>query len=89
MALRQREWAAKTRDKLFTILGPWCKYCGATENLQLDVIIPVGNDKHHREYDWSWRMSFYRAQHAKKNLQALCDKCNARKKNREEMECPF
>lgn len=82
MALRQRQWAERTREKIFDALGRFCNYCSTTKNLEFDVIIPADNGEHHREYDWSWRMSFYRKQLKANNLQVLCDKCNARKRNK-------
>lgn len=94
MAKRQREWARQTRDKLFDLLGRYCAKCSTDQKLEFDVIIPTGDDKHHRVMEWSWRMSFYRAQYDRGNLQVLCDRCNTRKSNQMELnpnliDCPF
>jgi 5-methylcytosine-specific restriction endonuclease McrA len=80
MGARQRDWAKRKRIVLLRILGGRCRYCGATELLELDCIVPQG-DRHHR-VDSSRRMSFYLAQFRQGNLQALCGSCNARKGDR-------
>lgn len=85
MGLRQRQWAERTRDAIFDILGRVCVDCGATEQLEFDCIIPQGN-KHHREMEWSWRMSFYRQQLANGNLAVRCQVCNGRKQAKEEYQ---
>lgn len=86
MGKRQREWARKTRDKLLTLLGNKCAKCSTTSELELDVIFPIAdNDKHHRKMDWSWRMSFYRKQYERGNLQVLCKKHNVSKSNKPEL----
>jgi len=89
MGARQKAWAERARDKLFDLLGRQCRWCGATEEtakLTFDVKLPTesgGHDGngHHRKMDWSWRMSFYRREHDRGNLQVLCDKCNSKKSN--------
>jgi len=81
MGLRQREWARKETKRLRSLLGGKCVQCGTTEELEFDVIIPVGNNDHHRRMEWSWRTSFYRKQHDKGNLQLLCQKHNTQKSN--------
>lgn len=80
MGLRQRRWARNVRDNLFVLLGGYCIDCGAIKELEFDVIDPVGSD-HHRKMEWSWRMSFYRKQHAMGNLALRCTHCNSRKGN--------
>lgn len=91
MGQRQIEWARKTRDKIFDKLGRKCKKCGATEELEFDVIVPIGDNdgngksKHHRVMNFSWRMSFYRKQLELNNLQILCTKCNSKKQNQLEL----
>jgi 5-methylcytosine-specific restriction endonuclease McrA len=84
--MRQRKWAASKRDELFLWLGGYCVDCGTTKDLEFDVIEPVNSD-HHRRYDWSWRMSFYRGQYRIGNLALRCTKCNSAKGNH--TECPF
>lgn len=85
MGQRQREWARKKRDWLFEQLGRKCKKCGSTTELEFDVIIPVGNDDHHRKKDWSARMSFYTKHFHHDNLQVLCTTCNSTKGNQLEL----
>lgn len=88
----QQAWARKTRDRLMEELGGECTECGTTEKLEFDCIVAQG-DKHHK-MEFSWRMSFYRKQHAEGNLQILCQSCNATKGNLEKAakhadEVPF
>lgn len=96
MAKRQKEWARRTRDHIFDQLGRQCVDCGSEDKLEFDVIIPVGNDRHHRAMDWSHRMSFYRHQLDQNNLAVRCKECNAKKKNKLVLQpelripdCPF
>ena len=82
MGKRQRAWAAQTREALFDKLGRWCRWCGTSENLTFDIITPTLEGRksdHHRRYDHSWRMSFYRRQLTAGNLQVLCARCNSAK----------
>lgn len=95
MGLRQRRWAKKERDRLLKVLGEKCALCGTTKDLEFDLIIPVGNDAHHRKMEWSWRISFYRKQHDFGNVQILCSHHNGKKKNNPHLtllpiiDCPF
>ena len=89
MGARQRDWARRTRDALLEKMGAFCCRCGAKEGdqdkygravkLTFDCIVATrdGNRGHHKRYDWSWRMSFYRRQFQEDNLQVLCDSCNS------------
>ena len=61
-------------------MGGKCTQCGSTEELTFDCINPQGSD-HHSAMDWSWRMSFYRAQFKQGNLQLLCHMCNSTKRD--------
>jgi 5-methylcytosine-specific restriction endonuclease McrA len=87
MALRQREWARRTRAALIVTLGSKCARCstaGSKRNaLELDCIAARGY-AHHR-MEWSQRISFYRREHREGNLQILCRRCNAVKGNADDM----
>jgi len=87
MARRQREWAAKVRDQLFDALGRVCTHCGSIKELEFDVITPIdsGHPNTHTKREWSWRMSFYRREHFKRNVQVLCRVCNSKKQNQLEL----
>lgn len=84
MGQHQTEWARRKRDELFLILGRKCARCPSEDKLHFDVIIPVGNDDHHRKYSWDQRMRFYWRQYEEDNFQILCERCNAIKGNRED-----
>jgi 5-methylcytosine-specific restriction endonuclease McrA len=85
MGARQREWARRWREKFLDFFDRRCAWCGAAESadvkLTLDVICPTDEHKqdHHRKMDWSHRMSYYRQQAARDNLQCLCVSCNSKK----------
>lgn len=64
--------------ELFQKLGTACVYCGTTEDLTFDLIIPSLDDKHHRMNPYD-RVLFYIQQDRQGNLQVLCDTCNSRK----------
>ncbi len=78
MAARQRAWARRWRDRLLVLLGNRCRQCRTRKDLEFDVIRPCDCGEHHRK-EWSWRISFYRAQYAAGNLQLLCSKHNSAK----------
>jgi 5-methylcytosine-specific restriction endonuclease McrA len=84
---RQKAWAREARRRLIETLGGVCAECGTTEKLELDCIIPQGDD--HHKFDQSARMCFYNAQHRAGNLQVLCDKHNNLKSLKEKPEQPF
>lgn len=79
MGQRQRDWARRTRDNLRTALGGKCSVCGSTDDLEFDVILPV--DQPHHRIEWSARMSFYRQQHARHNLDLKCSHHNGAKQD--------
>jgi 5-methylcytosine-specific restriction endonuclease McrA len=89
MAKRQMIWAGRLYEAILTVLGRKCRRCGSTHNLELDLIDPTADvgGKHHRQWNKSQRMTFYRRQLLKNNLQTLCGKCNTRK--RSEQPCLF
>lgn len=80
MARRQKDWAARAREKLMAELGGRCVECGSRRRLEFDCVTPMGGA--HHKYDPSWRMSFYRQQHKENNLQILCKPCNGLKSDR-------
>jgi len=84
MGKNQVVWARGVRETLLKLLGPVCVGCGATDNLEFDCIKPMGHE--HHKIGFTWRMSFYRQQHAAGNLQVLCQSCNARKSNKKPAE---
>jgi 5-methylcytosine-specific restriction endonuclease McrA len=78
MSASAKKWAIKARAELMAILGPVCAWCGATEDLTFDCVVPTGDDHHRGSTDQ--RMCFYRHQHFEHgNVQVLCDSCNAKK----------
>jgi hypothetical protein len=80
------DWARRRRDFIFDHLGRVCKNCKRTKKLEFDVIIPVGNDDHHRKMSWDQRMRFYTRHFERNNLQVLCEGCNRSKKDRMELQ---
>lgn len=94
MGLRQRQWARRKRLELRRLLGMRCAVCGSRDyrKLEFDVIVPIGNNDHHRKMEWSWRMSFYFQQYKRKNLQLLCGQskgsCHDKKTYKENYNMP-
>ena len=86
MAQRQREWAMKAAETLRGELGACCVKCGDPSELEFDCIRPMG-DRHHK-MEWSWRLSFYRAQAKAGNLQLLCERCHNKKSSLEHPNFP-
>lgn len=82
MGKKQKDWARRARSLLMWLLGDACATCGSTKNLEFDCIKPQG-DAHHK-YDTSHRMSFYRQQYDKGNLQIQCAKCHNKKTAKDE-----
>lgn len=93
MGLRQQKWAKRVKLKLRKLLGRQCKQCGKKRKLEFDVIHPNGDG--HGKIEWSWRMSYYRKQFDRNNLQLLCKKCNQKKSDNlvlihhQTVEAPF
>lgn len=77
MAKRQRIWAQNERARLVQLLGAKCNACGETEELEFDCREPRGRGHHGMSSDQ--RISFYRAEMRKGNIQLLCRVCNAKK----------
>jgi 5-methylcytosine-specific restriction endonuclease McrA len=94
MGLMQRQWARKQRLLLRRKLGMRCAHCGSRDcrKLEFDVIVPVNEAPDHKRREWSWRMSFYRAQDAAGNLQLLCGgsvgSCHNKKTSKENYAQP-
>lgn len=74
MSKQEKARGRRRRQALLDELGGKCVWCGTTEKLEFDCIIPQG-DKHHRK-DAAARMDFYYAQHRLKNIQILCSEDN-------------
>lgn len=83
MARRQKEWAKRARIELLILLGGTCFKCGTEDMLEFDCIQPQGH--RHHTFDTSQRMSFYRAQYKKGNLQILCERCHNKKASKEQL----
>lgn len=82
MGLRQKEWATRARKAIIVALGGKCQQCGTKRKLELDVVYRTARDphsKHHRQWSFDRRVSFWRAEMAENNLQLLCSPCNASK----------
>src|SRR5271169_713040 len=79
---RQALWARGEKERMKKILGGKCRHCGTTENLTFDCIISVGGE-HHRSGSVA-RVSFYKRQMSRGNLQVLCALCNSRKQDHAE-----
>lgn len=77
MGLRQRLAGAKIRLRLLDVLGNKCAVCSTGECLEMDCIIPCG-DEHHRMSSCD-RAFFYQKQFRCQNLQLLCSRCHQRK----------
>lgn len=77
MSKKEKARGRRRRKELLEILGDKCAWCGTTEKLEFDCIIPQG-DKHHRK-DAAARMDFYWQQHRLGNIQILCSLDNRQK----------
>ena len=96
MAERQRKWAARARLALRRALGMKCAGCGSRDyrRLEFDVIDPARADwiggRNHHKIEWSWRISFYRREFTKNNLQLLCGgvgSCHGKKTISQNYDC--
>lgn len=65
------------RQHFFKLLGRHCAYCGGTEKLELDHILP--NEKHRHDSGTSERIWEWFYAYDAGNLQILCAKCNKEK----------
>ena len=79
MSARHVAWARQARERLRSLLGGRCRWCGSQRNLTLDCIDPKGH-AHHASGVLA-RTVFYRAQWRVGNLQVLCEACNNLKGN--------
>lgn len=77
MCAEAKNWAKRERERLMTILGGKCVFCGETSNLTFDCIKPQGGAHHKGSTDQ--RMCFYRKMFFAGNLQILCHSCNSKK----------
>lgn len=75
MGQRQKVWARAEREHLQLVLGRKCASCYGRESLTFDCIQPA-NDGHH-SLDLARRMSYYRREIRRGNLQLLCHFCNS------------
>jgi 5-methylcytosine-specific restriction endonuclease McrA len=84
MGKRQTKWAATVRAALIVLLGGRCRCCGRTAPLEMDCIVPQG-DRHHKMSS-AGRVSFYKKEMARGNLQLLCAACHSRKTSKENIQ---
>ena|ERR1017187_4170465 len=81
--IRQKRFYKRLRTWLLVELGGVCSICKSSEELELDVRIPIGERKETKEkhhcMSSNQRITFYRKQYEVGNLQLLCSKCNSRK----------
>lgn len=77
MKSRQATWASNEKLRMKIILGGKCVICGIRECLTFDCIVPTGHE-HHRIGSTA-RVTFYREQMRKGNLQLLCSAHNSSK----------
>ena len=75
MGQRQKIWARRERERLRSALGNRCRVCSWPSNLTFDCIQPA-NDGHHA-LDLARRISYYRREARRANLQLLCHFCNS------------
>lgn len=68
--LDQSQWAREDFARARRILDGACAYCGSTESLTLDHVVPLARG----------------GSHAIENLVAACRTCNSRKGARDELE---
>jgi 5-methylcytosine-specific restriction endonuclease McrA len=75
VSLRNRIRGKVIRERLFQELGRICAVCRQGGILEMDCILPQG-DQHHR-FSASDRAFFYQRQFRAGNLQLLCPRCHA------------
>lgn len=68
--ISSEHWTADDFDRAAALLDGACSYCGSTDNLTLDHVVPLARGGQHRV----------------ENLVAACKPCNSRKHAREELE---
>src|SRR5271170_297973 len=76
---RQSDWAKIEKLRMKFILGSKCVICGTFSCLTFDCIKPTGH-RHHKLGSVA-RVTFYREQMRRGNLQLLCSDCNSRKRD--------
>jgi len=79
MGARQRDWARRVTAFLKEKLGGKCVKCGRTQLLVFDHIDPRTKSYESRAVEWSHRVSLYRREIARGEIQLLCERCNDRK----------
>src|SRR5262249_53207718 len=84
MSKSSSEWARRRRAKLLCQLGSKCAACGATDELQLDLVSAAGVQTHGNGR--TGRICFYVRQWRMGNVRLLCADCNELKGARADAE---
>lgn len=73
--------AIRTLDRLYqidkmVIAHPWCSYCGSSEDLTIDHIVPTSAMRRdpNDPFSWPWKEA-----NLESNLAVACRRCNSRK----------